>query len=170
MTSTSFDIWVFDSSVLIDIQRQMIARSRDELLQQMLDLARAHRLVFPQRVTDELTRHEQKDAVARWAVRAKELVPRHYVPADELVREVLKVAPTLIPTTQVGKSADAHVIAQALAYQRESMFHTVTVVTNDRVDRLPLKSSMTSACKLIGLQQVDLDGILAMMGFVPLWR
>ena len=170
MTSTGFDIWTLDSSGLIDIQRRMLGRARDELLEQMLDLARDERLVFPRRVTEELTRHNQRDAVAEWARIARDFVPRHYVPSDELVREVLRVAPTLIPTTQLGQSADAHVIAQALAYQRESMFNAVTVVTNDRVDRLPVKSSMASACEDLGLQHVDLDGMLAKMGFVPQWR
>lgn len=170
MTSTSFDIWVFDSSVLIQIQRKLTVQSRDELLKRMSQLAREGCLVFPRRVTEELTNYDQKDAVAEWALTTRQFVPRHYVPDDALVKEVLNVAPKLIPATQLRKSADAHVVAQALAYRRESMFNAVIVVTNDRVDRLPIKSSMASACELLDVNHVDLDGILARMSFVPVWR
>ena len=125
MTSTSYDIWVFDSSVLIQIQRSMTVQSRDNLLRQMAQLAQEECLVFPRRVTEELTSHAQRDAVAKWALRVRQFVPRHYVPDDELVKEVLRVAPKLVPATQLRRSADAHVVAQALAYQRENMFNAV---------------------------------------------
>ncbi len=55
--------------------------------------------------------------------------------------------------------------AQALEFQQSGRL--VRVVTEDRVDRLPIKIAMTTACERLGLTAWSLADFLSEIGFDP---
>lgn len=60
------------------------------------------------------------------------------------------------------EKGDPYVLAQALELQR--LGPKPQVVTDDTVDRLPIKIAMTTACQRLGLPYLTLDDFLQTLG------
>ena len=62
----------------------------------------------------------------------------------------------MIESDSDSDPADPYVLALALQMWRASM--NISVVTEDIKDRLPLKISIRTACGILGLPMLDLEG------------
>ena len=64
-----------------------------------------------------------------------------------------------------GEPADPYVLAQALEFRRRGL--DIVIVTEDRVNRMPLKIDMRMACDRLGIAWIALDEYMAEIGFGP---
>lgn len=162
------DVWVFDTSAIIDVRRDVPEHPpglRRELLDEMARMVEEGSLCFPRQVFNELTSHSEDDFLARWAREVHSRVRYHYAPPESIVREVLTRQPLLADPRKTGVDADPYIVAQALAIRRDGM--SVTVVTRDRVDRLPHTVSIATACddRHIAIPHVILPVFCDAIGF-----
>ena len=141
------DVWIFDSSGIIDIRREIPdtrAAIRRELLARMAAMVDAGALCFPHQVYSELTAQPTDDIFAVWAKQVRRGIRRHYAPPESIVREVLARQPLLADARKQTVDADPYVVAQALAIRRDGA--SAAIVTRDYVDRLPHTTSIATAC------------------------
>lgn len=118
----------------------------------MIDLVDGGDLCFPRQVPRELEVAQHPDAPGAWAAHCKRR-GRHPQPTDEALAEVLDVAPLLVDSEAESDTADAHVAAMAYELrERYGEAVRVVVATNDFVDRLPVKESLTGACAKLGIE------------------
>lgn len=153
-------LWVLDTSALVTIGAPpRPARQANEILnllgQRMQDLA------FPSQVVKELERRVPPDLIARWAKQHRDSIPFEDASWD-VVKAVLAVAPGLLED-KVHEDHDPEIVAFALSIQQAYPQYEVIVVTEDRRDRF--KTSMTTACGLLGLRTCRLAPFLKAMGW-----
>lgn len=167
------DVFVLDTSSLIQIRRLMSQESKARLTMvydAVTKLAQRGVIAFPQAVIDEIKHGAPAisgtaDHPLAWATASEE----HAVPNHELfthVRAVLAEVPDLLdrdkPST--ADEADPYVVALALKLREDSA--RVTVVTEERNDS-PDKTSMGSACGILGLPAISMRVFLARQG---IWK
>src|SRR5262249_33849614 len=138
--------------------------------QKLIRAARAELLVFPKAVIAEIHVGPTKaakgpDPASDWATACNAMA----VANDELfteVREVLAEVPDLLDVAKVSTvdEADPYVVGLALKRQREG--NLVIVITEETKDS-PVKTSMRSACGVMGLPTISMRVFLARQGF---WR
>jgi hypothetical protein len=147
---------VLDTSVLIEFKRIVRIEDQFRLLEKMRDLVRTGVLVFPPQVARELGYGQFPDAPGAWIMAARDDVC-HAPPSETTLREVLRVAEQLVDVeTEDREVADPYVCAMALELARYEGCRVV-VATNDRIDRLPVKISLASACDRLGLEHWTAD-------------
>ncbi len=159
------DVWIFDTSALIDIKHDVPERWHADLLEELTDRVEDGTLCFPRQVTAELTARARDDFLATWVKRVNRSVRHHYSPPESALREVLRRHPKLADQRKKRDDADPFVVAQALAIKREGL--TVTVVTRDLIDRLPHTISIATACDDLKIDHVRLIRFLDQIGFDP---
>jgi hypothetical protein len=156
---TPGEVWVIDTSSVLEIRREKIPRTaRSRVTRGLTALVKTGALVFPPQVLGEL-RHGHamlpEDAVDEpfdWALGVEAIASRHPVDFDA-VRRALAKAPHVLDTekTHGSDEADPYVLGLALTLKENS--HEVTVVTEERKDR-PDKMSLSTACGLLRLYAV----------------
>jgi hypothetical protein len=142
---------VADTSAVIDIKALVPLGRQFTFLNGLTVLVQQGRLAFPRQVQREITDAKWPDAPGAWAASCCGW-QRHAEPSDDLLPEVLAVAPKLVDWNSESEAADPYVIAMALAITRQHPRARVVVATKDAVDRLPIKTSIASACKLLDLE------------------
>lgn len=85
-------------------------------------------------------------------------------PTDETMRRVMAEAGEVIGDDREEETADPYVLAHALELENEG--HEVVVVTEDRVDRMPLKLSMVTACGRLALSSSGIIAFLQAVGIL----
>ena len=75
------------------------------------------------------------------------------------------VAPDVIEENAENDPADPYVLALALQLWRENKAEEYYVVTEDKVDRVPLKISIRTACTRLGLNCMDTRNFAEAIGF-----
>ena len=75
------------------------------------------------------------------------------------------VAPDVIEEDAENDPADPYVLALALQLWRENEADECYVVTEDNVDRVPLKISIRTACARLGLNCMDTRNFAEAIGF-----
>lgn len=145
---------VWDTSAIIEIRQQVSRARRGNVLKQLYTRAELGTLLIPHQVLEELERFRtdsgRPDELAVWARRC-EKVGACLRPRLELVKYVLKEAPTLIDPNTQFEEADPYVLA--LALEKADTGDKTVVVTNDFKDRTT-KLSLSSACGLVGIVSV----------------
>lgn len=142
-----------DTSALIAFKGLVKIDDQWGLLMRMSDLVREGAITFPKQVTKELAYGQHPDAPGAWIGSAKSDVC-HPQPGDETLVKVLEVAPQLVDyeATADREVADPYVAAMAHEVGARHNGCRVVVVTNDVVDRLPLKLSLRTACERLGIE------------------
>lgn len=150
-------ICVIDASALIHLKREVGLDEQWELLMRMHGLVVDGALAFPRQVHKELSVAKYPDAPGAWAGAANKVVC-HPQPSDDTMSRVLEVASELVEVdlTPDREVADPYVAAMALELTERHPNSRVVVVTDDVVDRLPLKISLRTACGRLSLQQCGL--------------
>lgn len=105
------------------------------------------------------------DTPEAWALDVCKLVKQSYEPADVTVASVMQVAGDVVDPDAEGDPADPYVLAQALEIREAG--RNVCVVTNDVVDRVPIKISMRMACERLHLRSCDLAAFMTAVDFDP---
>ena len=145
---------IWDTSSVVHIRERVPRASRADVLRRLLALAGNQQVLLPHQVIEELERFRgasgRRDELAAWARRC-ERVGASFHPRLELVKGVLRAAPSLIDADAEFEEADPYVLA--LALERAEIGDRVVVVTNDVRDR-PTKMSLSTACGLLGVASV----------------
>ena len=151
---------IVDSSVLIDMKHKVGINEQWDVLMTMSSLVAAGALAFPKQVAKELANGQHPDAPGVWANRAKRDVC-HREPSEATLSKVLEVAPEVVDleATADREIADPYVAAMAVEIQVRTG-SLVVVATNDRIDRLPLKLSLLTACGRLGISVCSTEQFL----------
>ena len=159
---------VLDTSSIIEAKRLIAPQRQWAFFERLKEMVQSGEVCFPKAVRDELRNERHHDTPETWALNEYEHVPRALEPSIETVAEVMDVAGGVVEADAEGDPADPYVLAQAL--EMKGRGRAVRVVTEDRVDRLPLKIAMTTACERLGLEEIDLESLLQAMEFAAAAR
>jgi hypothetical protein len=146
-------IVVVDTSVLIGLKSTVHIDNQWSTLTRMHELVTEGSLAFPKQVAKELAYGEYPDAPGAWVGSAKREVS-HQQPSEDTLIKVLAAAPLLvdIETTDDREVADPYVAAMALDIKDAHDGCRVVVATDDKIDRLPVKVSLVTACDQLGIE------------------
>lgn len=86
------DVWVIDSSALINMKRIVPAGEQWSLFERLTELVRGRMLFFPRQVADELRQARHVDTPEAWALGVGPRVAFAYDPDPALVKHVMGVA------------------------------------------------------------------------------
>jgi hypothetical protein len=143
-------LWVPDTSTFIALKKTILPRDQEwTAFRALEEMAIDGDLALERHVIRELTEYAYSDVPAAWAhaVRGR---CKHPLDADlDLLREVMAVAGDIVEKKKETDCADPYVLT--LASQLKRAGHPVRVVTDDVVDRPPLKMSMRWGCQQLGL-------------------
>jgi hypothetical protein len=171
LEDSSERVYVIYTSSVIEIRRRMSQATKAELkavFDKLGTLVDGGTLFFPQQVYGELEQGNENlggadDAPFEWihahrgqAVQDTKLFAH--------VRRVLEVALNLVDKDKTSgpDEADPWVVALALSFLEDG--RAVTVITEDRNDRLD-KTSVQSACGLLGIPAMSIVAFLQYKGF-----
>jgi rRNA maturation endonuclease Nob1 len=145
-------ICVIDTSVMIEFKATVGIERQWDLLSSMTDLVKTGRIAFPRQVARELSQARHPDAPGAWIASAKRDV-QHPEPAEQTLVRVLQAGQLVDVNAPADREvADPYVAALALEIVERHPQSHVVVVTNDIVDRLPMKIALRTACERLGLQ------------------
>jgi hypothetical protein len=117
---------------------------------------------MPRQVIKEVSAIAHPDVPGAWARGVRGQL-RHPIDVDyRFVSTVMAVAGDVVDASATGEEADPYVLALAL-HLREGGYG-VRVVTEDSVDRLPLRISLCTACERFGVAHVDVRTFLSECG------
>ena len=156
-------LWVIDTSALISAKRAVAAANQWRLFRRLETMVEEGALYFPIQVTAELNQARHIDTPEAWALAAGLKVTQAYDPDIKFVQQVMAVAGDLVDLDAEDDPGDPYVLAQAL--ELASGGFAVCVVTEDVVDRFPLKISMATACDRLNLRYCQLGQFLVHIGF-----
>ena len=159
---TDPEVWVIDSSAVIDAKNILRADSQWDVFRLLEELVEQGILYFPKQVTAELRGKRHTDTPEAWALSVSTKVLKVYDPGLEFVKQVMDAAADVVESEAEGDPADPYVLAQALALRDGG--ERPCVVTEDRVDRMPLKISMVTACGRLNLDSMGLRDFLLANG------
>ena len=159
---------VLDTSSIIEAKRLIVPQRQWEFFERLKGMVQRGEVCFPKAVRDELRNSRHHDTPETWALNAYEYLERSFEPSMDTVSEVMDAAGDVVEEDDEGDPADPYVLAQALELKRAGQ--EVRVVTEDRIDRLPLKIAMTTACLRLDLDSSDLTGLLQEMSFAARGR
>jgi hypothetical protein len=156
---------VVDTGIIIEVKRQIPIGDQWDLLERMLGLVEAGRLTFPTKVHRELTQLRWPDAPGAWCGKAVKKL-QFDDPEDGTLGEILTEVSDLVEqdADDAHEKADPYVVAQAHELAHSEPPYEVVVATTDRVDRLPLKIAMTTACARLGIVCWDFGTFVAWVG------
>lgn len=137
-----------DTTALIRFKSLVPLRSQWDLLTVMTRLVEEGRVALVRQVVKEMSVAKFPDAPGAWVAQAKRRM-RYPQPSLESLVEVLDVAEQLVEADQDDDDrevADPYVAALAVELLGRYPEAEIVVVTDDRVDRLPVKLSLATAC------------------------
>ena len=166
-------IYVIDTSSITEIRRQFSQLSKPELksvYDKLSPLLNNGTLLFPIQVYQELE-------YGKVSVKGPDDIPfewisqhRHRAIPDtnlfDHVRRVLEVAPNLVDSDKAHGADEADPWVVGLALSVIETGYRVTVITEDRTDRLN-KTSIRSACGLLNIPTISVVAFLQFKRFVP---
>ena len=158
-------IAILDTSALIEVKTAIAPQRQWEFFEIMKARVQRGQVYFPKAVREDLRGHKHHDTPETWAFNAYGHMRGTVEPTTAAVQEVMRVAGAVVEADAEGDPADPYVLAQALEFQQSGRL--VRVVTEDRVDRLPIKIAMTTACERLGLTALSLADFLGEIGFDP---
>ena len=153
---------VFDTSALIRAKTLITARRQWGFFEILKEMVQRGEVCFPPEVKNELQVGKHVDTPEAWALdvwRAVRCPPPHV----NALAHVMQIAGDVVDEGSEREEADPYVLAQAL----EMRGLGACVITEDRVDRLPLKIAMTTACDRLDIESESLEGFLKAIAFDP---
>lgn len=151
---------VIDTSTIVEIKRKVPNDEQWDLFARMLELVEAGRLVFPSQVHKEVSREKHPDTPGTWCGRAARVV-QHSDPEELTLVEILPKIAQLVDENAESTNEPADPYVVAMAYELRTGGYDVAVATDDRVDRLPLKIAVTTACDALELATWDCETFIA---------
>jgi rRNA maturation endonuclease Nob1 len=148
------EIRVLDTGCLIELKRLIAVAEQWPMLVRMGALVETGCIAFPRQVVAEMKAAKHPDAPGVWAA-SHQGWSRHRQPRDDSVAEVLGAAQLTDPNSEGPEPADPYVVAMALEIHEKCVSSQVVVVTEDRIDRMPVKESIVTACERLELKWCD---------------
>ena len=153
MTSDG-EIWVIDSSALIDLKKSVGVEEQWDTGSRLLALVKKGRIVFPKQVRDEVAQSKHPDLPGAWAAKAWKIMPQRPRGDSNNLRTVLGVEPNWRRTLTLEEKdiADPYVVETALTLRQQENASKPTVVTKDSV--------MAYLCNSLRIPNVSLNTFL----------
>lgn len=159
------EVLVADTASLIEVRAAVGREYERRVWSHFSELARQGLLIWPPQVTEELDRGIPDDPALNW-------IRSHASSCEKksdlaTVREVLRVAPTLVDPDNPREQADPYVIALAMdTVSAGGLFASgVMILTDDRRDK-PRKISLASAAGLLHIPSVPIRVYLTSRGLL----
>ena len=156
---------VLDTSAIVKVKQAIVAERQWEFFERLKDLVLGGRVYFPMAVRNELRQERYHDTPETWALNVYEHMEHTYEPGEDSVIEVMQRAGNVVEEDAEGEPADPYVLAQALEFRRRGL--DIVIVTEDRINRLPIKIDMATACGRLGIDWITLEAYMAEIGFDP---
>ena len=158
-------IYVLDTSAIIAFKQVVKARDQWGFAKHLERLVESGKITFPRQVAREVGGQRHIDLPEAWALGVEPDIVLRRRPDPDYVEEVMMVAPDVIEENAENDPADPYVLALALQLWRENKAEEYYVVTEDNVDRVPLKISIRTACTRLGLNCMDTRNFAEAIGF-----
>jgi hypothetical protein len=161
-------VWVLDTSALVNFKVLISAAEQWQAFRELERLVEQGRIAMPRQVIREASEIAHPDVPGAWAagVRSRLLYP---LDADYgHVQRVMRDAGDVLDPNKATEDADPYVLA--LALQIQAAGRRSVVVTDDEVDRAPIKISMATACSRLGVDRTDSRTFLSNCGINVLGR
>jgi hypothetical protein len=158
------DIWVIDTSSLIEIKHVVPRNVMKPVLNKMTELVSASRLHYPKEVIQELSEYKNKhkpDAPYEWAKNNEPVAATHdhlFADVSTLLRSKPSLA-TVLDSSKAGGAEEADLYVLALAVRLKAPSKNVLVITEEsrqRPDRMPL----SVACGVMRIYHYNIKAFL----------
>ena len=144
-------IYVLDASAIITFKRVVKPKNQWGFAKYLEDLVTSGSITFPRQVAREVGGQRHTDLPEAWALGVERDIVIRRDPDSHYVEEVMMTAGDVIEEDAENDPADPYVLALALQLWRENEARECYIVTEDVVDRVPLKISIRTACLRLGL-------------------
>ena len=158
-------VWILDTSALIEFKRLLPMPEQWNAFVRLGSLVENGRIAMPRQVLAEATRVSHPDVPGAWAAAMRERLQHTLDSGYHFIQLVMAKAGDVVDPNKTSEDADPYVVALAL-HTRERGFDVV-VVTNDVVDRLPIKISLATACARLNIEWATPEDFLAAAGIWP---
>ena len=148
-------IYVLDASAIITFKRVIKPKDQWGFAKHLEDLVTSGSITFPRQVAREVGGQRHTDLPEAWTLGVERDIVIRREPDSHYVEEVMRTAGNVIEEYAENDPADPYVLALALQLWRESEARECYIVTEDVVDRLPLKISIRTACLRLGRNYMD---------------
>lgn len=155
------DVRVIDSSSLVRLKRIPVG-DQWELFKSLEQLVSAGLIAMPIQVIREVSEIMHPDVPGVWARGVQHLLVHPHEPDYAILEEVMAQVGDVVEADAPGDPADPYVLALALQLSRAEF--EVAVVSDDIVDRPPIKLSIRSACHHLHLDHLTCTDYLAEIG------
>ena len=170
VTDTPKDIWVIDTSSILEVGRSFDQAVRLRIYSELSKLVEGNSLVYPPEVYDEVERYSNTsndctDSPFDWVKKNKSRAARFGHRYEEL-KEMLghPRVHNVLDSEKIGvEEADAHILSLALCIIQKGS--RATVVTEERRDR-PNKLSLYTACTLLKIPCLHIHQFLIQQNIV----
>ncbi|MHB8288833.1 MAG: DUF4411 family protein [Acidimicrobiales bacterium] len=155
-------VWIVDTSALINFKTLIGVSDQWDAFKLLEQLVKQGRIAMPRQVINEASKIAHPDLPGAWAPGVRDRL-HHPLDVDyEHILGVMREAGDLVDPNKSTEDADPYVLAQAVQLQAQGL--EVVVVTDDDIDRMPIKISLATACGRLGVCHVDSRGFLTLCG------
>ena len=155
---------VLDTSAIVEAKRAIAAERQWEFFERLQDLV-LDRKSTSRGPSGTSCGRRGTTIRPRRALNVYEYMDHTYEPGEDAVAEVMRRAGDVVEEDAEGEPADPYVLAQALEFSRRGL--DIVIVTEDRVNRMPIKIDMRMACERLGIVWIALEAYMAEIGFDP---
>lgn len=151
-----------DTSALVNFKTLIGVSDQWDAFKLLEQLVERGRIAMPRQVVNEASEIAHPDLPGAWAPGVRS---RLKYPLDvdyEHLQLVMREAGDVVDPSKSSEDADPYVLAQAVQLQAGGL--DVVVVTDDNVDRMPIRISLTTACGRLGVPHVDSRSFLTSCG------
>ena len=155
-------IWIVDTSALVNFKTLIGVSDQWDAFKLLEQLVEQGRIAMPRQVVNEASEIAHPDLPGAWAPGVRS---RLQYPLDvdyEHLQQVMREAGDVVDPSKSSEDADPYVLAQAVQLRGGGL--DVVVVTDDTVDRMPIRISLTTACGRLGVPHVDSRAFLTSCG------
>ena len=162
MNPDDVDVWVVDSSALIDTKKIVSVTKQWDAFKHLEQMVRDGKIAMPRQVINELQIIAHPDVPGAWASGVRGQF-RHPLDVDlSHLDTVLLIAGDVVDVTKTTEDADPYVVALAVQLRDDGL--KVCVVTEDTVDKISI--SIATACKRLMINHCGVRTFLAACGIV----
>lgn len=147
MNPTNIQVWVVDSSALIEAKSIISIRNQWSAFKHLEQMVLEGRIAMPRQMIKEVTEVTHPDMPGAWAAGVRNSLKHPLDVGDDYITHVMRVAPDVVDPKKDKEDADPWVLA--LAFELTAKQITTCIVTEDVVDRNRI--SIATACSRLDL-------------------
>lgn len=147
MNLTDVQVWVIDSSALIEAKSIISIRNQWSAFKHLEQMVLEGRIAMPRQMIKEVSEVTHPDMPGAWAAGVRNSLRHPLNVGDDYITHVMRVAPDVVDPKKDREDADPWVLALALELAAKQLI--TCIVTEDIVDRHRI--SIATACSRLGL-------------------